>query len=133
MAQNRPPSSAAIGWTAFASILMVLLAMWWVLAGFSAIIKDDLYVVTHKYVFAFSVTTWGWIHLLLGILVFFAAIALYRGAVWARTVGVILAFLSGLIAFAWLPSYPIWGVIFITVSVFVIWALTVHGSDIAYD
>ena len=59
----------------------------------------------------------------------------YPRASWQYDVmvGVILAFLSGLIAFAWLPSYPIWGVIFITVSVFVIWALTVHGSDIAYD
>ena len=81
--------------------------------------------------FTFSGTTWGWIHLLLGIVVFLAALALFQGALWARTVGVILGGASGLIAFAWLPSYPVWGIIFVTVSVFVIWALTVHGRDLA--
>jgi len=131
MAQPRTINNAAVGWTAFASIMMFFLGVWWVIAGIAGILKDDLFVVTHKYVFTFSVTTWGWIHLLLGIVVFLAALALFQGAVWARTVGVILGAVSGLIAFAWLPAYPVWGVIFITVSVFVIWALTVHGRDLA--
>jgi len=127
MAQNRTINNAAVGWTAFASILMFFLGAWWVIAGIAGI----LFVVTHKYVFTFSVTTWGWIHLLLGVVVFLAAIALFQGAVWARTVGVVLGVVSGLIAFAWLPAYPFWGIVFVTVSVFVIWALTVHGRDLA--
>ena len=129
MVQNRP-SGAAVGWTFFAAFMMFLLGLWWAIAGLAGILKDDVFVLTPKYVFKFNVTTWGWIHLLLGILVFLAALALFQGAVWARTVGVVLAGVSGLIGFAWLPWYPIWGIIFITASVFVIWALTVHGRDI---
>jgi type III secretory pathway component EscV len=63
--------------------------------------------------------------------VLLAGIALFSGAVWARTVGVIVAVLWALVGFAWLPYYPAWAFIFIAVSVFVIWALTVHGRDIA--
>ena len=130
MTQNRA-SSAAVGWTFFAAFMMFLLGIWWAMAGLAGILKDEIFVVTPKYLFKFNVTAWGWIHLLIGILVFLAGLALFQGAVWARTVGVILAGVSGLIAFAWLPAYPIWGIIFVTVSIFVIWALTVHGRDIA--
>ena len=129
MSHNRP-SAAAVGWTFFAAVMMFLLGLWWFFAGLAAILKDNIFVLTQDYVFKFNVTTWGWIHLILGILVFLAALALFRGSVWARTLGVILAGISGLIGFAWLPWYPIWGVIFVTASVFVIWALTVHGRDI---
>ena len=55
---------------------------------------------------------------------------LFSGAVWARTVGVIIAVLWALVAFAWLPWYPVWAIVFIAVSIFIIWALTVHGRDI---
>jgi hypothetical protein len=131
MAQTR--SRVAVGWTFFASLMMVMLGAWWVVAGFAEVLKDNVFVLTPEYVFKFNVTTWGWIHLMLGILVALAGLALFQGAVWARTVGVILAVVSGLIGFAWLPWYPVWGIIFITASVFVIWALTVHGSDITAD
>ena len=131
MARNR--SGAALGWTFFAAFMMFMLGWWWFFAGLTGILKDDIFVKTPKYVFKFDATTWGWIHLLLGILVVLASLALFVGALWARIVGVILAVASGLIGFAWLPMYPVWGVIFITSSVFVVWALTVHGSDIVME
>jgi len=130
MTQDRPTSGAAIGWTAFAAFMMFLLGVWWFFAGLAGILNDEIFLVTHKYVFKFNVQTWGWIHLLLGIVVFLGGLALFRGEVWARTVGVILAGLSGIIGFAWLPYYPVWGFILIAVSIFVVWALTVHGRDI---
>jgi hypothetical protein len=63
-------------------------------------------------------------------MVLLASAGLFTGAVWARTVGVILAVISGLVAFAWLPYYPVWAILIVTVSVFTVWALTVHGRDI---
>jgi hypothetical protein len=59
-----------------------------------------------------------------------AGFFLFRGAVWARTVGVILASISALVSFAWLPYYPFWAIAIIALDVFVIWALTAHGRDI---
>ena len=124
------PSGWAVGWTLFAGLMMVLLGIWWMMAGLVAIVDDDFYVVTQDYIFQFSTSTWGWIHLILGGVVLVSGFGLYSGNVLARTVGVIIAALSGLIAFAWLPWYPVWAVIFIAVSIAVIWSLTAHGRDI---
>ena len=128
---DREVSSWAVGWTAFAGIMMVISGIWWIISGLVAIASDTFYVVGEEYIFQFDATTWGWIHLLIGILVLVAGFYLFTGAIWARTIGVIIAVLMALIAFAWLPWYPIWAILFIAVSVFVIWALTVHGHDIA--
>jgi hypothetical protein len=123
-------SGWAIGWTGFAGIMMVMGGIWWIIAGFVALVNDTFYVVGEEYIFQFDVTTWGWIHLLLGVVVMLAGFYLFTGAVWARTVGVIVAVLMALIAFAWMPWYPVWAILFVAVSVFVIWALTAHGHDI---
>ena len=123
-------SGGAVGLTAFAGILMFLLGGWWIIAGFVAIVNDDFFVVTQEWIFQFSTTSWGWTHLILGIVVLLASFGLFTGAVWARTVGVILAVISGLVAFAWLPYYPVWAILFVTMSVLTVWALTVHGRDI---
>jgi hypothetical protein len=124
------PSGWAMGLTAFAGLMMLMLGGWWVIAGLVAIVNDDFFVVTQDWIFQFSTTSWGWIHLSLGVVVLFAGIGLFSGAVWARTVGVILAVISGLVAFAWLPWYPVWAILFVTLSVFTVWALTAHGRDI---
>ena len=123
-------SGGAVGLTALAGILMFMLGGWWIIAGLVAIVNDDFYVVTQEWIFEFSTTSWGWTHLILGIVVLFAGIGVFSAAVWARTVGVILDGISGLVAFAWLPYYPVWAILFVTLSVFTIWALTVHGRDI---
>ena len=124
-------SSGAVGLTVFASVVMAMVGIFQALAGFVALINDEFFVVTQEWVFQFDVTTWGWIHLVLGAVIFLAALGLYSGSVWARTVGVILAFASAVAMFAWLPWYPVWALIIITLDVFVVWALTVHGRDIA--
>jgi hypothetical protein len=124
------PSGWAIGWTAFAGIMMIMMGIWWAISGLVAIFNDEFYLVTQNWIFQFDVSTWGWIHLLLGIVILASGFGLFSGAVWARTVGVIIAVVSGLVAFAWLPYYPVWAIIFIVISVGVIWALTVHGRDI---
>ena len=135
MQQPAPPvtstrSGAAVGFTIFASAMMVLIGTFQMLAGVIALVNDEFYVVTQEWIFQFDVTTWGWIHLVLGAVILAAGIGLFSGQVWARTVGVLLAILSAVVSFAWLPWYPVWGIVIITLDVFVIWALTVHGRDI---
>jgi hypothetical protein len=103
---------------------------WWIISGIVGITNNQFFVVTENWIFRFDVTTWGWVHLIIGIVILLAGFGLFSGAVWARIVGVILAVLPALVAFAWLPYYPVWAVIYIGVSVGVIWALTAHGRDI---
>jgi len=120
-----------MGLTMFAWIMMFMLGGWWIISGIVAIANDDFYVVTQEWIFQFSSTTWGWTHLILGVVVLLAGFFLFAGAVWARTVGVILAAISGLAAFAWLPYYPVYAILLVTLSLFTIWALTVHGRDLS--
>jgi hypothetical protein len=123
-------SGAAVGWTVFAAFMMIMLGSFHMIAGLAGLVGDNLYVTSPNYVFQFDTTTWGWIHLIGGAVAFFAGLALFQGAVWARTVGVIIALGSAVGAFAWLPIYPIWGFALIAIDVAVIWALTAHGRDI---
>lgn len=124
-------SGAAVGFTMFAAFMMILIGSFHVIAGLAGIIDDQFYAVTQEWVLQFDVTTWGWIHLIAGIVVLIAGLSLFTGAVWARTVGVILATLSAIANFAWLPYYPFWSLAIIAIDIFVIWALTAHGRDIA--
>ena len=78
----------------------------------------------------FDVTTWGWIHLAFGALLIIAGVFLFKGATWARWTAVVLAGLSAVVNFMWLPYYPLWGVLVIAVDVAIIGALTTHGRAI---
>ena len=127
---SQQPSSGAVGWTMFAALMMILIGSFHAIAGLAGIIENEFYAVTPNYVLEFDATTWGWIHLIGGTIILFAGFGLFSGAVWARTVGVIVATVSALVNFAWLPLYPIWAITLIAVDVAVIWALTAHGRDV---
>ena len=100
-------SGWAVGWTYFAGFMMIMLGIWHAIAGLSAIIKKSVFTpggqLGDGYFLKFDVSTWGWIHLILGIVIVLAGFWLFTGAVWARTIGVILAILSALAGFGWLP------------------------------
>ena len=130
MDAQREPSGWAIGWTTFAAFMMILVGVYHAIAGLTAIVNDEFFVLGQEYVFKFDATTWGWIHLIGGIVLVLAAFALFGGAVWARTVGVILALISAIANFAWLPYSPVYSIVMIAVAIAVIWALTVHGRDV---
>jgi hypothetical protein len=101
-----------------------------IIAGIAAIAEDEVFVKGAKWVFQFDVTTWGWIHLVLGILLVLVGAGILTGNLAARIVGVILAGLSAVATFAYLPWYPVWAIVVIAVDVAIIWALTAHGRDV---
>ncbi|WP_327070912.1 hypothetical protein OG500_35335 [Kitasatospora sp. NBC_01250] len=119
----------ATGWTFFAAAMMVFGGAMSVFEGIAAIAKDDLVVVTRHYSYSFNTTGWGWVHLILGVLVVIAGVALFSGAVWARVVGVLLAGLAMVANFLWLPYYPFWAIVLIAIDIFVIWALCAGMVD----
>ncbi len=133
MTSQQDVSGWAVGWTAFAAILMMVMGFFHAIAGLVAVLEDDLIVLTPDYIFQFDITTWGWIHLIAGIIVVLAGLYLFTGAVWARIIGVIIVVASMVANFAWLPYQPVWSAIMITIGGFVIWALTAHGRDIAAE
>jgi hypothetical protein len=124
------PSGLAVGLSAFAGVIMIMAGAFQAIAGLVGVFEDEFYVSTRNYLLKFDATTWGWIHLLIGVLLFFAGFAVFSGQVWGRTVGVLLAVLSALASFAFIPYYPFWSLAIIALDVFIVWALTAHGRDI---
>lgn len=127
---TREYSAGAVTVTATAGILMVMVGVLHAIQGLIALVNDDFYVVGAEYVFQLDLTTWGWIHLIGGVIVASAGIALFQGAVWARTVAVVIAVTSIIANFMWMPYYPLWSLTVIAFDAFVIWAVTAHGRDI---
>jgi hypothetical protein len=116
------------GWLVFAAVLMIFGGLMMIFTGIAAIAEDDVFVTTRNYAYAFDLTSWGWIHLIMGVLVTLAGAALFQGATWARVVGVGLAGLAMLANFLWIPYAPFWAIVLIAISALVIWALCTAPS-----
>lgn len=115
------------GWIVFAAVMMVFGGAMAILEGVAAIRKDTVLVVTNHYAYTFNTTSWGWLHLALGILVVVAGFALFRGRPWARAIAVFVAGLSMIANFMWIPYYPFWALVLIAIDAFVIWAVCTAG------
>lgn len=123
MSQSTTARAWAIGGLVFAATMMVMLGIWEALIGIAAITNDAFFVVEPEYAYDMGAATWGWIHLILGVVVLVTGLAVYGGAVWARAVGILLASLVAINNFFFLPFYPIWSVVVIALAVFVVWSL----------
>jgi hypothetical protein len=117
------PGGLAKGLTLFAAVLLMISGIWNFLEGLSALIKGTFYVVLPNYAFNTSVAGWGWWHLIMGVVVFAAGASLLMDMLWARIAGVVIASLSAIANFLYIPYQPVWSVIIIALDVFVIWAL----------
>jgi hypothetical protein len=123
--------SGWVGWIVFAAVIMMVNGTFNAIQGLSALIRDDAYWVTRGgEVLTFNITTWGWIHLILGILSVFVGYLLLQGSTFARVIGIGLVCLNLIAQFTYLPLYPFWGIIGIAVGFFVLYALIVHGGEL---
>ncbi|WP_170225641.1 DUF7144 family membrane protein [Pseudonocardia cypriaca] len=119
------------GYTVFAVAIMLVLGLWQVLAGLMAVVRDGLYTATAGYTYAFSIAGWGWLVLLLGVLIGGTAIPVLQGRSWGDTVAILLACLSLIANFLLIPFYPIWSLSIISLGVTLIWALTTPDRNVA--
>ncbi|MEU2003316.1 hypothetical protein ACH47B_20950 [Rhodococcus sp. NPDC019627] len=111
------------------AVLLVTVGALEVLQGISAIAKDDVIVVGIEYTYQFDVTTWGWFHLIFGVIVAAVGAVLFTGAAWARVGAMILCALSIFVNFLWLPYYPLWAITIIALNAVVIWAVATWNPD----
>jgi hypothetical protein len=128
---ERPPEQQVSGWAlgavAFAATIMTLVGVFQALAGLVAIFNDEFYVVAQNYTFDLDVSAWGWIHLIVGLAVLATGMGLFARKTWAGVTGIMLAMLSALTNFFFIPYYPIWSLLVIGLAIWVIWALTRPG------
>ncbi|MEV4147754.1 hypothetical protein AB0J40_29085 [Amycolatopsis sp. NPDC049691] len=125
--------SRRVGWIWFAGAITVLAGLFNVVEGVVALFDRDYYVIGPSGLLVFSLAGWGWLHLIVGILVVLTGIALFTGSQWARVVTVALAGFNALAQLAFLSAYPFWGVLVIALDVLVIWAVIVHGDESTYE
>jgi hypothetical protein len=117
------PGGWAIGGTIFAGAMMLLIGAFQVIEGLVAVIDDNFFVVRGHYTFNLDTTGWGWIHLILGVIVLLVGLGVLAGQSWALVFGIVLVILSAIANFFFIPYYPIWSVVLIAIDVFVVWAL----------
>jgi hypothetical protein len=119
------------GWAAFAGVFLIIAGVLQAFEGFVALLRPTYYLVTEKGLAVLNFTAWGWIHLTLGVIVLSAGFAILSGHVWGRVVGVIAAGLSLMANLMFIETYPLWSIIIMIVDALIIYALVVHGSELA--
>jgi hypothetical protein len=123
-----PPSAGAAAGTVLAGVLMMLGGAWDFLTGLAVVLKHGFFApVSNTYAYHWNIQSWGWTQLAIGAVVFAAGVCVLLRMTWARVVGVILATLSAIAAFLFIPYYPIWGIILVAINLFIIWALVSVG------
>jgi hypothetical protein len=130
MAKNNNQMSGWVGWVAFAGLMLIVAGFFHILAGVVALFKHDVYVAGASNVWVLNYTTWGWLHIVGGLIALYAGSALLQGKTWARILVVIVAVLSAIANMAFVPIYPVWSLLIITVDILIIFAVTVHGREL---
>lgn len=130
MPTNNKEVSAWSGWVFFAGFMMIILGVFQTIAALTALINNKWLVVTERNLLVFNFTAWGWIHLIIGIVVLVAGFSVMHGSMWARIVGILIATLSAIANLAYMNVYPIWSIMMIVIDVLVIYALTVHAGEL---
>ena len=116
------------GGVVFAAAVMVVIGIFQAIEGLVAIFNDDWYAVTRNYTFDLDTTAYGWIHLILGIVILLAGFALFAGKVWGGVLAIFLAILSAIANFFFIPYYPFWSLTIIALCIWVIWSVTRPGA-----
>ena len=119
----------ATGLAFFAGIVMIIVGLLDILQGITAIAKDSIYVQTPHYAYTFNTTSWGWIHLVIGVLVFVVGVGVLRGGTAARIIGIFIVAVALISNFLYIPYYPFWAIVLILLDFFIIWALAAFPTD----
>jgi hypothetical protein len=127
-----PEPTGWVGWIIYAAVMMILLGSFAVIQGFVALFdKSYFHVSRGGLITNTSYNGWGAAYLALGALAIAGGIALMSGRTWARILAVAVASLNAIAELAFLSAYPVWSVIMIALDVLVIWAVSVHGREVA--
>ncbi len=130
MSKSNNDGSGWLGWVGFASIMLLLMGSFSLLAGFVALFKDTVVYGASGVTWVLSYTQWGWIHILAGVLAILAATSLASGHMYGRIIAIMVALLSALVNMAFIPVYPFWSIMVIVIDVMVVYAVAVHAGEL---
>ncbi len=118
-----------VGWIVFAGTMMIISGSLNAMYGFIAALNDDWVGWQSRANAYLNISSWGWVHVVVGLVVIACGFGVMTGNILARTVGVILAGVSMFTNFFFIPVYPLWSLTIVTIDALVIWALTAHGRE----
>jgi hypothetical protein len=107
----------------FAGVLMILTSIMEIIQGMAAVSDPEFYSAGSDYLLQFNVTTWGWVHIVIGAVSVVVAVGVLRRLRWGYLAGLVVVGLSMLSNFAFLPHYPVASIVVIAIDVLIIWAL----------
>ena len=118
----------ATGPILFSGGMLVISGVLQIFIGVTALIHDKLYSEAPRYLFAFDLTAWGWIQLITAVAAVAAGYGALRGLTWARMTGILVAGISMVAEFAYIPYFPAWAVLVITLDAVIIWGLATYDT-----
>jgi hypothetical protein len=129
---HEAPATGWVGMAMFGGVMMMVAGTFHAMAGLAGIFKNESFwaVPSSDLVVTVDYTTWGWVHLIIGVLAIAAGAGILAGQAWARVTGVVLAVISALVNLAFLAAFPLWATLIIAIDVLVIYALVAHGKEI---
>jgi hypothetical protein len=130
--ETRPEEQDVSGWAmgmiGTAATVMAVVGFFQVIMGLTAIFNEKFFLATRNYAFDLDVTAWGWIQLVVGAVTLVVGFGLFSRVKWAGVTALVLAFVSALGNFLFIPHYPIWALVVIGLDFWLIWALTRPGA-----
>ena len=134
MSDMSPAKKAwSTGGMVFAAAMMLMIGLFQFFQGLAAVLKGGFFIAGENYAFSIDTSAWGWIHMIMGVLLVIAGYFLFTGSDWARAIAIFLAVLSAVTQFFFLPYYPFWALLIIALDVFVIWAVATAPRDYSDD
>ncbi|WP_243077286.1 hypothetical protein [Microbacterium sp. SS28] len=129
---NVQKQSGWVGWAVFGGIVLIIVGVFNALFGLAAIIgpSSAYFVTITGSIWLVDVTTWGWWHLIVGLLIVLVGVFVLRGATWARITGVVLVSINAVSQFASIPYSPWLALTIIALDLLVIFALVVYGKEL---
>jgi hypothetical protein len=127
----RRTTSAWVGWVVFAGTMAVIVGFFNIIQGLVALFDDQYFVVAGGDLLLLDFTAWGWIHLLIGVVMLVVGFGIMRGSPWGLVAGVVIAGVQAILQLGFLAAYPVWSILIIALDVVVIYALIVHGREMA--
>ncbi|HWL96301.1 MAG TPA: hypothetical protein VNP20_03095 [Nocardioidaceae bacterium] len=123
--------SGWVGMVVFGGLMMIVAGTFHAMAGLVGLFNDSYWLVpSQDLVVTVDYTTWGFVHLVIGVLAIAAGAGILAGQAWARATGVVLAVISALVNIAFLAAFPLWAMLIIALDVLVIYALVAHGKEV---
>jgi hypothetical protein len=126
-----PPASAPrggevqpTGWTVFVGVVLLIIGSLDALWGLAAVLNNEIIVVGGHGVIIANISTWGWVHLILGSIIALTGIGLFAAMSAARWAAVFFVAVNAVAQIVWFPAAPLWAMLMIFLDVVIIYQLT---------